>query len=539
VILDTQNGSISVAAHPRDSYGAYYGLASDTFTGRGVTPESSLGLAAVYGAVSLISNTCGTMPLEIINEKAAGGRQVVRGGQLAPMLRYQPNADMSGAALWTLVYAHLLLRGNAYLAKVRDERGIVTELYPVNPQNVTPYRGGPNGEKLFRVRIYSGNESMERDFTSRDILHIMGPSFDNGILGASPIAVLRNRIGVQLAQSEFQGRFYQQGMSIRGVLSTPEKLTPEGAGRIKAQWDVAYGGLDNSHMVAVLHSGTQFQQVSLSPEDAQFIETMRWGHTEVATAFSIPASRLNGEGTSLTYANQGQDDLFYYKQGCYPRIRMVEDALNMDTDLFGFQSSWVPRFNADNVLRSDIETRFKVYATGRAIGVLSANDVREYEDLPRISGGDDYTPTGAKAAGEAQVRALELAEQRRVHVRNELVMPEQPAPVVNVSPPEVRVDAPVVTVEPATVRAGDVIVHVPEQPAPVVTVEPPVVNVAAPDVRVEPPVVNVAAPEVRVDVAAPNVQVDAPVTVEGSGDRSVSFQRDANGFIVGAEIDEA
>ena len=542
MILETNKGALSFAAKTPDPWNAYSALAVDSFAGQNVTPEGSLSLAAVYGAVSMVSSTCGTMPLQTIDTRATGGSRVVRGGWMAPMLEHQPNADMSGVDLWTLVFAHLLLRGNAYLAKIKDKRGVVSELYPLNPAFVHPFRD-ENGDKVFRVRKYGPTGFVDTNFTSEVILHIKGQSFDDGVTGASPIEVLRNRLGVHLAQSEYQGRQYQDGMLIKGVLSTPQNnLSPEAATMIKQQWKSAYSGVGAAHDIAVLHSGVQFQNVSLSPEDAQFIQSMRWGHTEVATAFQIPASRLNGEGTSLTYANQGQDDLFYYKQACFPRIRFVESALNMDKDLFGFNSPWIPKFNPDAMLRADIETRFRVYATARGIGVLSVNDVREYEDLPGVSGGDDYTPLSTTkgdtvaSGGAVQQRAVEQryrqdGEGLRANGFDitipsiEVKVPNQPAPIVNV--------------------------HVPEQVAPVVNVTVPesetVVNVAAPDVQVDvaAPEVNVTVPEVQVDVAAPvvnisppNVTVDPTVIVEQPASTGVEFVRDAQGRITAAKVVE-
>jgi HK97 family phage portal protein len=397
VIIETQRGALSVTAKPRDPYGAYSTLAQDTFSGQNVTPQGALALSAVYGAVSLIANACGTMPLEIVDERADGDRRKVSGGRLAAMLRYRPNEDMSGAVLWTLVYAHMLLWGNAYLAKIRNSMGEVVELFPIHPQYVSPYRRAEDGRKTFRVRMMSGTEWIEADYDKRDILHVMGPSFDSGIQGASPIAVMRNTYGRHLAQSEYQSRFFQDGLSIQGAIVTPERLNPDAVARIKQMWRQDHSGAENMWGISVLHSGSQFVPVSMSPEDAQFIETMRWGHTEVATAFNIPASRLNGEGSSLTYANQGQDDLFLFKQTYHPRIVLCEMALNLDDDLFGYTSAWVPRFNTDAALRADVETRFKVYESGRRMKAYSANDVRRMEGMEPREGGDDYDD-GATAA---------------------------------------------------------------------------------------------------------------------------------------------
>lgn len=392
MIIRTPKGgevNIASAARPSDPWGAYTTILSDTFAGRNVTPEGALALTAVFGATSLIANTCGTLPLET-HDKTVGKRTIVQGGRLAPMLRYQPNEDMPASTYWTLVFAHLCLRGNHYAAKIRGADGEVRELYPISPDSVHPFRG-EGGRKLFRVHLYDGSTYMDYVFTKREILHIMGPSFDDGLQGASPIAVARNRLGVQLAQSEFQARFYQDGAMMQGVLSTPNDLSPEAAERIKTQWRARHAGLENAHDIAVLHSGAQYQGIGVSPEDQQLIESMKWGATEIATLFNIPASRINADSgsNSIKYANSGQDDLHFAKSAVLPRLKFVEDALNCDPDLFGFQSPWEPKFNVDSVLRADIKTRYESYAIGLSSGFLHRDEVREAEDLdPRSDLGE-------------------------------------------------------------------------------------------------------------------------------------------------------
>lgn len=395
MIIETKRGELVRVAKPRDPWGAVTSLDIRTYSGQNVTPESALGHVAVMGAVSLVSDYNGAMPLETIDTRAKSGHKLVEGGWLAPMLRHAPNEDQSGPDLWVMVNAHLMLRGNAYLAKIRDEQGVIRELYPIHPSCVNPYRDA-EGRKLFRVKISTGIDYTEADYTSDAILHIKGKSINDPLVGESVIAHCRNTLGTHAAQVEYQARAYQDGMLIKGVLSTPERnLNPEAVERVKAQWRSTYGGIGNSHDIAVLHSGIQFQQVSLSPEDAQFIQTMRWSHTQVATMFKIPASRLNGEGASETYANQGQDDLFFDKQACLPLRVMIEASLNRDPDLFGATSPWVPRFNSDMALRADIETRYKVYQIARQIGVASQNDILRAEERPEIGPeGDDYTPLG-------------------------------------------------------------------------------------------------------------------------------------------------
>lgn len=518
VILAGTSGDLALTARPRNPFfGFGGGLRRDTFTGRDVRPEDSLALSYVIGAVNLISNLGGMMPLEVIDERN-NKREVVRDAEIARTIAHAPNDEMSGVDLWQLVLAHLCLRGNAYLAKLPNaDRPLYGELFPLAPETVTPFRG-ENGKKLFAVQCYTpGSRTAVEYYDESLILHIKGPSYTTGISGASPIALMRNRVGVHLAQSEYQARFYQQGYQLKGVLSTDAgNLTPEAAQRMKDQWRATYSGMDNSHDVAILHSGLKFQPISISPEDAQFIETMRWGATEVATAFNIPASRLNGEASSLTYANSAQDDLVLYKQAILPRLRMVESALNADRNLFGSISPWTPQFNADSVLRADIEQRYRAYEIGKRNGWLTANEIRRSEQLPPVKGGDDlsqYAPRGTTIQ--------EAGAQRSAHRSGREVIA-----------PEVRVQMP-------DIPAPQVTVNVPEQPAPVVNVDAPVVNVPeqpAPVVNVDAPVVNVPAPVVKVD--APVVKFDPEIVVQPSPPRNITFARNHTGQITGLEVND-
>lgn len=398
MILETTSGTLMRVSRPSDPYNAYRSYPVSTTAGQRVDMESASALPAFYGAVSLISNVCGTMPLEIVDTRAATGQTIVKGGYLPALLRHAPNEDMSGVDLWVFVFACLLMNGNAYLAKIRDSSGRIVELYPLLPQYVAPYRAD-GGAKTFRVRIYEGVEYIEADFTPNDILHIKGPSlpFDDPIVGVSAVTLMRHALGTMQAQKEYQARAYQDGMLTKGLLSVPAgmNVSKQSVDRLKQQFKSATQGLRNSHDIAVLHSGASFQAIGMTPEDAQFIETMRWSHTEVATLFNIPSSRLNGDSSTGTYQNQAQDDLAFYQQACRPRVEMVEASLNRDPDLFGAMSAWIPRFDTSAILRADIKTRFEVYQIARDIGAMSANDIRRSEDAPEVEGGDDYTPLAA------------------------------------------------------------------------------------------------------------------------------------------------
>lgn len=394
MILPTKQGDIKAIAHRADVYGPYKSSPTWSHSEQTVTPEGAMALTAVYGGVMLLAQTLGTMPLQVLDSRKTVGDRLVSAARIASILGTKPNRDMVSPVLWTMMFTHLLLRGNGYLAKLRGEDGYVNELLPLLPQDVTPWRA-ENGQKLFRVRLLSGNEWYERDFTDEAILHIQGPSLDDPLVGCSPFTIARHRIGTHLAQSEYQATAYASGLLIKGVLSTPNSnITPDVANQMQNRWQDAYGGLRGSGRVPVLHSGITFSPVSLTPEDAQFIQTMKWGHTEIATLLQIPASRLNGDtGSGMRYANMTQDDLYMFKSAQLPRLVYVESALAADADLFGPGAYWYPKFNADAQLRADVETRWRVHRLQREIGATSVNEIRDDEGWSRIGPeGDDYTP---------------------------------------------------------------------------------------------------------------------------------------------------
>lgn len=526
MLINGDTGDLHVASRQPFPYGAYSSIPLDTFGPRAVSPEGALSLAHVYGAVRLVASAVGTLPLE--TRDMMNGGVLVRAAQTARLLRYQPNSDMSAKVLWTLVATHLLLRGNAYLAKSFDNRGLVSELLPINPSRVFPFRD-ENGDKRFRVVSGSSVKFVERIFTPDQILHIIGHSIDDGLSGASPISLVRNRMGVQTAQSEAQGRLYAQGLSTRGALSVPPgvQLTKEMAAQLRREWEAANHGMDNTGRVAILHSGASFQNLTMSMQDAQFIESMRWGATEAATIFNIPASRINADSgaSSVKYANVGQDDVHFYKQAVMPIASYIEDALNIDPALFGASSPWVPQFDAEAVLRADTKTRFEAYqiATG-GMAWMDAEDVRVREGLsPKVmqqgvqqaqrSASDDEIEQRDAQIDDLQKRLAD--KQLRMPVPSiEVVVPPQEPPIVNVAPPEVTVEAPVVHVAPPDVRVE------------------PVINVAAPQVSVDAPVVNVAPP----DAPVVNVTVEQPA--EDSAPKTVQFSRDSAGRITGAKVTE-
>lgn len=415
MLIATASGdqALQVAARTA-SWTAFSSLASDTYTGRDVTPETARALGAVYACQRAIATGVGTMPLQTY--RSMGGRQErAELGRLSAIIGDQPNADMSAELFWACMLTHMAGRGNAYAAKLRDSKNRIVELLPIHAHRVNPFRDA-TGKKWFRVSA-AGNDDPLRDyyFDSSQIFHAPYLSFDTGLSGHSPVAVQRQRLGVGLAASEFQQRFFRQNGVPKAVIEFPTRMSPERVTEFRNVWAMQNEGAENQHRVAVLPDGAQLKPVGLGLEDAQFIEQMNYSDVEVARLYGLPAAALDfNTQYSLRYETTVQNDLNLVKHGLRVWAVMIEAALRTDPDLFG-GSGYVAKFNFDALLRADIKTRSEVGRNWLKAGVKNPNELRELEDLPPREGGDEYVfgadlQSQKKADAETQV-LLEQVDQ--------------------------------------------------------------------------------------------------------------------------------
>lgn len=394
MIVATPGGNQQVLGTAQTvSYAPFSTLLSNTYTGRSVTPESALAITALYSAVSLIAKAAGTMPLRTF-DRGSGYPVEVLGGQMAPMLREAPNAEISAAVMWTMIFSHLLLRGNAYLAKRKDPKtGRVIEVAPIPPDLVAPFRDD-NRKKWFRVQVRNPTNDLRPSFMyfdASDICHIIGPSATgDGIMGDSPVSVNRQRLAVALSASEFEQRLYKQGTMQSGVLvqGTGAPLKSQRKQELSSEWRANYSGAENAHGVIILEQGWDYKPLSLAPKDLEFIQQQQHSVSEIAAMYSLPAEILNGNGPTLTYNNGETHDLRIAKWAIRPWLTYAESALKMDPDFYGPLSSWYPSFDMKELLRADAKTRAEIAEMRLKGRSVTPNEIRAEEGgTPRT---DEY-----------------------------------------------------------------------------------------------------------------------------------------------------
>jgi HK97 family phage portal protein len=368
-----------------------------TPSGKAVNEMTAMQSTAVYACVRILSESIATLPLHLYRYRADGGKEREVDNPLYYLLHDAPNPEMTSFVFRETLMFHLLLWGNAYAQIIRNGKGQALALYPLLPDKVSVSRS-KSGELLYtyyRDADESGVKPKGGSFTLRkeDVLHIPGLGFD-GLIGYSPIAMLKNAIGMALATEDFGGAFFANGANPGGVLEHPGVI--KDPDRLRQSWQTQFSG-PNAHRVAILEEGLKFHQMSISPEQAQFLETRRFQVNEIARIFRVPPSMI-GDLDRATFSNVEHLSIDFVKFTLDPWVTRWEQAIQQSIILPSDRSSLFVKFNLDGLLRGDYASRMSGYATGRQNGWLSSNDIRELENMNRISadeGGDQYLVNGS------------------------------------------------------------------------------------------------------------------------------------------------
>jgi HK97 family phage portal protein len=272
-----------------------------TPSGKRVTVDRAIGLSAVWSAVTLISEQVGQLPLKVYRDLGDGEKEEARTHRSWRMLHDRPNAQTPAGRFWATVAMHILLYGNCFIEKRRDEAGVVDELWVLPPAEVT-VKWWPNlMEKTYVHRPTEFQQARELD--DDVILHIFGPSLD-GITGMSVIEACKSPIGTALARDEFESGFYARGAVLSQVIEMEGKIkSPEALSRFKTSMQAIFGGSGKAHQVGVFEDGAKLKQVGSPLRDLEFVASQNMTRTDIAVMFHLPPNKLGGStGEGLTYS---------------------------------------------------------------------------------------------------------------------------------------------------------------------------------------------------------------------------------------------
>lgn len=385
---------------PKNLGGGTSFLWGGSSSGKVVNERTAMQMTAVYSCVRILSEAIAGLPLFVYKYGDDGSKDKYLEHPLWRVLHDEPNPEMTSFVFRETMMNHLLLTGNAYAQIIRNARGEVVALYPLMPDRMTVDRDS-QGRLYYRYRKSSDdapevskNKPNDVILAPSEVLHVLGLGFD-GLVGYSPIAMAKNAVGLAMAAEEYGAKFFANGAAPSGVLEHPGTLKdPE---RIRESWQSTFGGSANSNKIAVLEEGLKYTPIAISPEQAQFLETRKFQINEIARIFRVPPHMLADLERS-SFSNIEQQSLEFVKYTLDPWVIRWEQAMNKSLLLESEKRDVFTKFNVDGLLRGDYQSRMTGYATARQNGWMSANDIRQLENLDRIPaelGGDLYLINGA------------------------------------------------------------------------------------------------------------------------------------------------
>ena len=376
----------------------YSFLFGRTTSGKPVNERTAMQTTAVYACVRILAEAVASLPLHVYEYQDDGGKKLVHDHPLYYLLHDEPNPEMTSFVFRETLMSHLLIWGNAYAQIIRDGAGRVLGLYPLLPDKMEVQRD----DKGNIYYVYSRNSDENPMFKeygniklkAEDVFHIPGLGFD-GLIGYSPIAMAKNAVGMTLACEEYGASFFANGANPGGVLEHPGVL--KDPSKVRESWNSVYRGVSNAHKIAVLEEGMKYQQIGIPPEEAQFLETRKFQLDEIARLYRIPPHMI-GDLEKSSFNNIEQQSMEFVKYTLDPWVIRWEQAMQKALFLPEEKKQYFLKFNVNGLMRGDYESRMTGYSIGRQNGWLSANDIREMEDMnpvPDEEGGNLYLVNGS------------------------------------------------------------------------------------------------------------------------------------------------
>lgn len=383
---------------PKNSYSSpsYSYIFGRSDSGKRVTDRTALQHTVIYACVRVLSEALAQLPLHVYQYTDKGKERVPQ-HPLYFLLHDQPNPEMTSFIFRETLMSHLLIYGNAYSQIIRNGKNEVTGIYPLMPDKMTVDRDDKN-RLIYRYSRYAEanpnlKEQGEIILKAEDVLHIAGLGFD-GLVGYSPIAMAKNAIGISLACEEYGATFFKNGATPSGVLEHPGVVSDYE--KIRKSWHSAYGGT-NSHGTAIIEEGMKYKPISIPNNEAQFLETRKFQVEEIARLYRVPLHMI-GDLEHATFSNIEQQSLEFVKYTLDPWLVRWEQALQKALLSDSEKGRYFIKFNVEGLLRGDYASRMQGYATARQNGWLSANDIRELENMnaiPDEQGGNLYLCNGS------------------------------------------------------------------------------------------------------------------------------------------------
>jgi len=360
-------------------WSTYYG--ADSASGKVVSQQTALQLSTVWSCVRLIAETLATLPIALY-ERQDGVPVVADSHPVHFVISQQPNADQTPVEFWENVAASLLLQGNAFGEPTFARRDLSSVEFLL-PQNMSPPRRLSNGSIEYR---YTDTAGKSHTFTDETVWHTRAFGTDP-LCGLPPLAIGRNVLGAAMAADESAAKMFANGMKLGGVLSTEQILNPKQREEIRDDMVKQFAGATNAGKTMLLEAGMKYQQVSMTPEDAQMLQTRAFNVEEICRWFRVPPWMVGHTQNSTSWGTGMEQQMIgFLTFTLLPWMKRIEMSANRRLLRPEERRRFFVKFNPEGLLRADSAGRAQFYSSMVQNGIYTRDDCRIRENLAPMGG---------------------------------------------------------------------------------------------------------------------------------------------------------
>jgi len=352
-----------------------------TDSGIVVNEETALTFSAVWSSVKLLSESVAGLPFQVFKSDN-GSKEVVKMHPVYDTIHSTPNPIQTKFTFLQTLMTSVLLYGNGYALIKKDKFARPKELKFLHPDMVTVLL---KDDKLF---YEVDSDKGTKIYASRDIIHVLGLSTD-GYVGKGVIKVAQDSIGLGLASEKFGNLFFSNGSNSELAYETPANLTDEQFTRLTNVLKNRNGGLDKAHKPLLLEGGLSAKQLTIPPEQAQFLQTRKFQVNEIARWFNIPPHMV-GDLEKSSNNNIEQQSTEFVQFSVVPWLNRIEQEFTRKLLWEEEKPDHFTAFNVEGLLRGDVKARAEFYRVMHSIGAISDNEIRSKENLNPYEGGDEH-----------------------------------------------------------------------------------------------------------------------------------------------------
>lgn len=393
--------------------------------------DCALSYHAVYACITLIASDIAKLRVKLVQQDANGIWIEVNNPAYSPVLR-KPNEFQNRIQFWEYWILSKLTRGNAYILKRRDNRGVVTALYILDPCRVQVLVSD-SGDVFYQLSNdpLNGIEQATITVPAREIIHDRMNCIYHPLVGTSPIFASGIAAVQGLAIQNNQARFFTNRSMPGGIITVPGAISDDTAKRLKASWEANYSG-DKSGKVAVLGDNMKFEPVAMNAVDSQLIEQLKWSAETVCSTFHVPGWKI-GVSPLPAYGNVQAANVDYFSRAVQYLIEAAELCLD---DGLGMDANIGTEFDIDGLLRMDSVSQVASLKDAVGAAIMAPNEARKRLNYGPVAGGD--APLAQQQNYSLEALSKRDAKDDPFSANGGKSENVQPVPVL--PPPEKRID---------------------------------------------------------------------------------------------------